>query len=57
MSMHPQNIPDIPKETAQVARAAFPKGNIYIQIRDTLGSVYEDEANARVVFPVGYVFS
>lgn len=44
MSMHPQNIPDIPKETAQVARAAFPKGNIYIQIRDTLGSVYEDEA-------------
>jgi hypothetical protein len=36
--MHPQNIADIPKETVQVARAAFPKGNIYIQIRDTLGS-------------------
>src|SRR4028119_73391 len=44
MSMHPQNIPDIPKENVQVARAAFPKGNIYIQIRDTLGSVYQDEA-------------
>lgn len=44
MSMHPQSIPDIPKETVQVAHAAFPKGNIYIQIRDTLGSVYEDEA-------------
>ncbi len=44
MSIHPQNIPDIPVETVQVARAAFPKGNIYLQIRDTLGSIYEDEA-------------
>ncbi len=44
MSMRPRHIPDIPKETVQVARAAFPKGNIYIQIRDTLGSIYEDEA-------------
>ena len=44
MSMRPQHIPDIPKETVQVARAAFPKGNIYMQIRDTLGSIYEDEA-------------
>lgn len=44
MSMRPQHIPDIPKETVQVARAAFPKGSIYMQIRDTLGSIYEDEA-------------
>jgi transposase len=41
--MHPQNIPDIPIETVRVARAAFPKGNIYLQSRDTLGSIYEDE--------------
>ncbi len=40
MSMRPQHIPDIPKETVQVARAAFPKGSIYMQIRDTLGSIY-----------------
>ncbi len=44
MSMRPQNIPDIPKETVEVARAAFPKGNIYLQIRDTLGSIFCDEA-------------
>ncbi len=44
MSMRPQNIPDIPIETVQVAHAAFPKGNMYLQIRDTLGSIYEDEA-------------
>ncbi len=34
MSMRPQSIPDIPQETVKVARAAFPKGNTYIQIRD-----------------------
>ena len=44
MSMHPQNIPDIPFETVEVAYASFPKGNIYMQIRDTLGSIFDDEA-------------
>lgn len=48
MSMRPQNIPDIPIETVQVARAAFPKGNMYLQIRDTLGSIYTDEAFAEL---------
>ena len=43
MSLHPQPIPPVPKNTARVARAAFPKGNIYLQIRDTLGSIYVDE--------------
>ena len=42
--MHPQNIPDIPKETVEVARASFPKGNIHMNIRDTLGSIFDDEA-------------
>lgn len=44
MSMQPQSIPDVPPDTASVARAAFPKGNLYMQIRDTLGSIYEDKA-------------
>ncbi len=43
MSMKPQNIPPVPDFTAAVARAAFPKGNIYLQIRDTLGSIYIEE--------------
>lgn len=30
----------IPEETARVARAAFPKGNPYMLIRDTLGPIY-----------------
>lgn len=43
MSLHPKSIPPVPKETARVARAAFPKGNIYMTIRDNLGSIYFDE--------------
>ena len=43
MSMKPQLIPEIPAETARVARAVFPKGNIYIHLRDTLGTIYQDE--------------
>ena len=42
MSLHPKQIPPVPAETAEVARAAFPKGNIYLQIRDSLGSIYID---------------
>jgi len=41
--MKPQNISSVPDFTAAVARAAFPKRNIYLQIRDTLGSIYVDE--------------
>lgn len=43
MSLHPKQIPPVPAETALVASSAFPKGNIYLQIRDTLGSIYLDE--------------
>jgi transposase len=43
MSMKPQPIPEIPAETARVARAVFPKGNIYLHLRDTLGTIYQDE--------------
>ena len=30
----------IPEETARVAQAAFPKGNPYLRMRDTLGPIY-----------------
>ncbi len=46
MSMHPQPIDPIPEETARVARAAFPKGNPYMRMRDELGIFYQDEAFA-----------
>jgi transposase len=42
MSMKPQEIIPVPEETARVARAANPKGNVYMRLRDELGSIYED---------------
>ena len=43
MSLKPQPIGPVPEETARIARAAYPRGNIYLQLRDTLGTIYEDE--------------
>ncbi|NJN48769.1 MAG: IS1182 family transposase [Alkalinema sp. RL_2_19] len=42
MSLHPQTDWTIPARTIDVARAAFPKGNIYLKMRDHLGHLYED---------------
>jgi transposase len=43
MSLHPQEIPPIPEETRRVARAAFPRGNVYMRMRDELGTIYNDQ--------------
>jgi transposase len=43
MSLHPQVIPSIPDETARVAHAIFPKGNVYMHMRDELGTIYQDQ--------------
>ncbi len=43
MSLKPQPVCPVPQETARVARAAYPKGNVYMQMRDVLGSIYTDE--------------
>lgn len=43
MSLHPKLIKPVPKETEQVAKAAFPKGNLYLTIRDELGTIYTDK--------------
>ena len=33
---------EIPAETSQVALAAFPKGNVYMTMRDKLGPLFKD---------------
>ncbi len=43
MSLKPQPIQPVPEETVRVARAAFPKGNPYLLLRDELGTIFEDE--------------
>src|SRR5579859_3240024 len=44
MTLLTQTIGSVPEETARVARAAYPKGNIYLQLRDTLGTIYQDQS-------------
>ena len=50
MTLHPQYVLDIPEETRKVAQSAFRKGNRYTQMRDELGTVFNDE-QFRDLFP------
>ncbi len=50
MSLQPQPPSPVPEETARVARAAFPNGNLYMHLRDVLGPIYDD-ARFASVFP------
>lgn len=50
MSLNPQEISPVPEETARIARAAYPKGNVYMHMRDALGTLYEDSSFAHL-FP------
>ena len=43
MSLHPKDFSVVPEQTAEVARAAFSKGNPYMTLRDELGVIYEDQ--------------
>jgi transposase len=52
MSLQPQELPPIPEETMRIARAAFPRGNLYMRMRDELGTIYEDHLFAHL-FPPG----
>jgi transposase len=43
MSLRPQELGQVPEDTARVAHAAFPNGNPYLTLHDELGVIYEDE--------------
>ena len=53
MSLHPQDIPPVPEETRRVAQAAFPRGNVYMRLRDALGAIYDDQLFAPLFSPRG----
>lgn len=46
MSLPKQEIADVPKETTEVAKQVFSKGNVYMQMRDELGTLYQDDVFA-----------
>ena len=43
MSLKPERIPPVPPTTVRIAKAAFPRGNTFISMRDELGTLYTDE--------------
>lgn len=46
MSLPARSIPEVPEDTDRVAHAAFPKGNLYLDLRDLFGSLYSDDVFA-----------
>ncbi len=50
MSLKPSPIQPVPAETARVARAAFPKGNVSRKLRDQLGPIFS-AADFAALFP------
>jgi transposase len=53
MSLRPHALEPVPEETARVARAAFPKGNPYLLLRDALGTLFRDDDFAPCFPPEG----
>ena len=42
MVLHHQPIKPIPSLTQEIAQKAFPKGNLYMSLRDELGTLYDE---------------
>jgi transposase len=53
MSLQIEEPQGIPEETVRIVRAAFPKGNIYMWMRDELGILYADASFATLFSKVG----
>jgi transposase len=53
MSLKPEMSLEIPELTVRIARAAFPKGNVYMRMRDELGVFYDDQQFAHLFSHTG----
>jgi len=53
MSLPAPTLDAVPPDTLRVARASFPKGTLAMNLRDHLGSVYEDDLFASLFSPLG----
>jgi transposase len=42
MTWRPQPLPPVPEATAAAVRAAFPKGNLYVDLRTEFCTLYDD---------------
>ena len=53
MSLRPEPLPSVPATTAAAVRAAFPKGNLYVDLRTEFGTLYHDQLFADLYPPEG----
>lgn len=53
MSLKPAGISPVPEEPARIAHAAYPKGNVFMHLRDELGTIYQDESFAHLFSHTG----
>ncbi len=53
MCLKPEVVPPVPELTVLVARAAFPKGNRYIRLRDVFDRIFEDDQFHHLYPPQG----
>src|SRR4030095_5793115 len=53
MSLRPAPLPPIPDATAAAVRAAFPKRNLYVDLRAEFGTLYHDQLFANLHPPEG----
>src|SRR5918998_1757768 len=53
MTWRPQPLPPVPEATAAAVRAAFPKGNLYVDLRAEFGTLYDDQLFADLYPPHG----
>ena len=51
MALHPHPLPPVPEVTAAAVQAAFPKGNLYVDLRAEFGTIYEDQLFADLYPP------
>ena len=47
MTWRPHPIPPVPEATASAVKAAFPKGNLYVDLHTELGAIYDDHLLCR----------
>jgi transposase len=53
MTLHPQSLPPVPEATVAAVHAAFPKGNLYVELRAEFGTLYDDHLFADLYPPSG----
>jgi transposase len=53
MTLHPQSLPPVPEVTVAAVQAAFPRGNLYVELRAEFGTLYDDHLFADLYPPSG----